>query len=59
MGTTKKEYAEQQKTKAMKLLKEVLKKLEKGQLEVVSAGWWVEGTQDRYTFQFHLKDSES
>lgn len=53
------DYKEQYNAKAISTLKALVRSLEKGQMSVESFGWWQEGTVDKFTFQVHVKDSES
>ena len=52
-------YKSQYKKNAISTLKALVKRLEKDELEVTSFGWWPEATPDKFTFQVHVKDSES
>lgn len=49
---------QQQRSKALGMLKELAERIVRGDLEVESSGFWVEGTRNRLTFQFHVKESD-
>lgn len=53
---TSNSYQEQYTKKALSTLKELVKKIERGEFSVENFGWWQEGTHDKYTFQIHVKD---
>lgn len=58
-GITPQRYDRQYSDKTVSTLKEVIRKIENGVFQVESFGWWQEGTVDKFTFQIHVKESQS
>lgn len=53
------DYKAQYQKNSVSTLKALVRKLERNEFEVVSFGWWPEATPNKFTFQIHVKESES
>ena len=56
---TKESWEAHQKNEALKLMADVTRKIQKGQLKVVHSGLWTSGIDGGTTFRIDLKDSDS
>jgi hypothetical protein len=59
MSSLSKRLRDEQKGKALGLLKALTKKIQRGEVEVTSSGFWPAGTYDKYIFRVDVKESEN
>jgi len=58
MSSLSRRLREQEKGKALNLLKELTRKIKREEVDVLNVGSWMEGNPDRWAFIFHVQDSE-